>query len=1372
MSKAKTRIVSESTLGKGSWNSKKFLDALNAMDFVAPQLTPLGPSDNTFGKYMAARAYGVPKSAELANLTGQSSDSWWKSALGDTFNWLSSAGTGVENIAQDVIERAKGDESWSSLPGAIGRDVGRTAVSALAPVQELAMIPGIKVPGESAYDKWEADQMQKFHVRNIDGKPQAIIGSTLLKELGLKPQNWADRAFVGTLGFGVDMLTDPITYTGLGAVGKIAGKGIDLGADALGLTAGKRLEELAAGLPSETPRANVVQPEIPTVLKAPAVAPVAEPTIGQAALKGSVPLPHEVPFTPENIRVTKPSATRTLPPYTIPEEVLTRAGKTSVERNLPALEQFSLPTSLVPKGKNLARSTEAINRLTKNLPDVIGKRGINPYVVERAVQNVGSKVPRYNPVAGATGHGLVHAKNVANQVAENLLLNGKKELTPARQTTLYNRLFNATANHPSVAKLFGGQIDSPEALAWRRQEALRQLVSAEKHLSDRGLPGTDFNGNNIRLSEVIGRFGNSVDPSDVLKAFQAPKGTTNAVVQDLIDQVTALRATETGGIAKIIYEGLSPKLNEALSTLPPTAFDKALKNASDSSYRMALSQGLTKAEASRVKDLIVQWTGHDEVGSWDINRVVALTTPKIAKAIARGETPAEAVGLIRKAVSLEVDKAMGKVNARTIADRVARFTTLNFTTWMGRGDYWEAMKSANSVVRDEAKARAEWFSDKAKNYKASEIRAAFNAVQNPSLREALDPRVSELADKFQSYFDNVLGLSDRKLASLKNVTDVNGSVAFRSALVMHDVNDSLRSIGNKFQFKKVKDGDWYTSWRNYSLDNDPHASPLLFMYNLDVAVHRTLAKYNIMDSFAESFGRKATDAGFDPSVHTISFPYGSRIDPEIKFSAQHVKPFAQLLEDYDKGPWIPKSPQMRMMTTGLRRWKSAVTIYYPSHHIRNLMGDSWLMWMSGINDPTVFNKAMKIMHSQRSRYVDVLKSDDINDVEDFLAGGFRQGGAERNIITRRGKVNISADEYYGAAKQRALLMDASRIEDLYGDTSLNLASDTAPGLAQRLARPLGGRGHAAASKISEAREHYVRLAHFVGFVEKNLSKGGLARKLAKETDPLRRDELLKPLFDEAARQVRKHHPDGTDMTHFEQKWMRNIIPFYSWSRKAIPLMIEGMFMQPAKILAYPRGMAALQYSLGMDTQGMWDPFPEDKLFPDWMYAGGIGPIGDPQSSNPWSRWFGKLGRNAIDPFGQETGDTIIDPGRLGIPFNSTIADLGGQNPGFGSVFSGLSNQLTPLISIPADLLRNRTETGSPISKSEGGEGYGSYALGQLPQTQFLQRFTGLGKDYQENIEPGPNYEALINMLTAAGITGSGKYQKTAEFQQKQRLQGK
>jgi hypothetical protein len=127
-------------------------------------------------------------------------------------------------------------------------------------------------------------------------------------------------------------------------------------------------------------------------------------------------------------------------------------------------------------------------------------------------------------------------------------------------------------------------------------------------------------------------------------------------------------------------------------------------------------------------------------------------------------------------------------------------------------------------------------------------------------------------------------------------------------------------------------------------------------------------------------------------------------------------------------------------------------------------------------------------------------------------------------------------------------------------------------------------------KFSEDREDYFRLAHFIHLVETNPSK-------AKDLDKV---------FSFAATRVRETHFDYTDFTKFEKQGMSNLIPFYKWTRKSLPLQIELLFTQPGRVAVIPKVMRAMSESMGYDWES-WNYLNTEQVIPQWMRDTGYQP---------------------------------------------------------------------------------------------------------------------------------------------------------------------
>ena len=97
-------------------------------------------------------------------------------------------------------------------------------------------------------------------------------------------------------------------------------------------------------------------------------------------------------------------------------------------------------------------------------------------------------------------------------------------------------------------------------------------------------------------------------------------------------------------------------------------------------------------------------------------------------------------------------------------------------------------------------------------------------------------------------------------------------------------------------------------------------------------------------------------------------------------------------------------------------------------------------------------------------------------------------------------------------------------------------------------------------------EDNARLAHFID-------------KLAKKWSP-----------QEAALSVKKYLFDYTNLTPFEQNVLKRLMPFYTWSRKNIPLQIEAIIQKTGKVLPIEKARQSLYRGAGE---------PPTELIPEW-----------------------------------------------------------------------------------------------------------------------------------------------------------------------------
>lgn len=599
--------------------------------------------------------------------------------------------------------------------------------------------------------------------------------------------------------------------------------------------------------------------------------------------------------------------------------------------------------------------------------------------------------------------------------------------------------------------------------------------------------------------------------------------------------------------------------------------------------------------------------------------------------------------------------------------------------------------------------------------------------------------------------DDVAALAGRMEQIMGIMLDSKGmnSIATRALVSKKQLNSALAQMGEKFRFssgKDVKDMvgvshdyskgmDWLDSWKTADISD-----PIAFMYKLDNAMEMVSHQNAALDDFISRWGSAKYGGEYTSKVPSVERANGFYFPKDM---AQELANFARSQEKM----FAATSPFMRQLDKALTAWKSGVTIYAPSHHIRNMIGDVYFNWMNGVNTFKPYRDAARIMGANRGKYDDIAGIERIS--MDNPLGVAAQTSRPGDVILRtKGGLNLTAEQLYLGAQSKGLLQKAHVAEELVGDP-----------LFKRGLPIIRGRGRAAARKTSETRDHYVRLAHFADIMRKsNVSdlKG------------------LDAAMSEAAARVRKWHPDGMDLTHAEKTVARRVIPFYSWARKSIPLIVESMIKNPGKTMVYPKAMYALGQAMGMEPGSLGDPFPTDQLFPDWVKAKGIGPIamyGAPGLAGQLAGVTAGAPQFQFDPTTGEiitapTGYGVINPSNPFLDFFGTYASK--PNDPIQGAFQGVMQGMTPFAKVPLELTQGRQFlTGAPIDDTS------RYVTENLPLASIASRLAGvdIAGDPTRRSERGDiNFqrEAWANFMLALGATGTGPYIKNTQIAQNMR----
>lgn len=409
------------------------------------------------------------------------------------------------------------------------------------------------------------------------------------------------------------------------------------------------------------------------------------------------------------------------------------------------------------------------------------------------------------------------------------------------------------------------------------------------------------------------------------------------------------------------------------------------------------------------------------------------------------------------------------------------------------------------------------------------------------------------------------------------------------------------------------------------------------------------------------------------------------------------------LNDIIQTPITPgKGPMKEFLRTYdplLQMWKAGMTVYRVGHHVRNLVGDlSTAFLQDGVKNPAVYAKATSMLANRKAyEGMDMWKMMQHLDTMPTYS-------AKAKAKVKVGNVELSNEELYDELMKRGLFKTHLQNEDIARSTDLPNWVRNAQDSIQFRGKHKGAVQRTVGS-ISEYRDDFTRLGHAIDLIEKGKVDGRLKdlikRKPGQKVGP---GEFL----DAVVEAVNRAHPDGSDLTTFERKYLRRVFPFYSWTRKAIPLVLEGMLMNPGRITVLPKAMYNFAMQNGVNPDSLSDPFPDDQLFPSYLADSMTGPLWEDENLNYYGISPGAADQDILNSF------------------------LGGGVNGAKNEILGMIN---PMLKVPVELAAGST-LGTQIPTP--GNNPTEYLGGQIPMLSQAQSISGydiLGS--VKNMSPTP-----------------------------------
>lgn len=339
---------------------------------------------------------------------------------------------------------------------------------------------------------------------------------------------------------------------------------------------------------------------------------------------------------------------------------------------------------------------------------------------------------------------------------------------------------------------------------------------------------------------------------------------------------------------------------------------------------------------------------------------------------------------------------------------------------------------------------------------------------------------------------------------------------------------------------------------------------------------------------ARSLGRLAKDApeNYVRSTHKGLSAY--RFDPEIVSKLDEVYQTAFGSDDAVRGI-------VRQWDVLTNYWKVWTLGIFPAYHFRNVIGSAWNMHLGGMFSKDNFKESLGSMVEAGAlqRRAQMSNVDMLKRMTWDVAGIGEVDGTEMiQLLHKYGVIDngFYAVEAAGVFKgdPTANLGDLPFFRGFMGKNPLPTGEEIrrfgrrAIGREPTTGKPLPFFGQGGRESLVGLEGAPTRLGVLVGRAVENQMKVAFFLHQIKH-------EALDPLA--AMQKTAKYLFDYKDITQAEQvikKW----IPFYTWTRKNIPLQLDALIYDPQKLARLPK----LQEAFGMDESEL----PPEEDIPQWI----------------------------------------------------------------------------------------------------------------------------------------------------------------------------
>lgn len=219
-------------------------------------------------------------------------------------------------------------------------------------------------------------------------------------------------------------------------------------------------------------------------------------------------------------------------------------------------------------------------------------------------------------------------------------------------------------------------------------------------------------------------------------------------------------------------------------------------------------------------------------------------------------------------------------------------------------------------------------------------------------------------------------------------------------------------------------------------------------------------------------------------------------------------------------------------------WKMWSLGIRPAYHAKNVVGNVWNAYLGGLTNPKTYGDAA-VFQTKLAQ----------NKLTGTIAGKPTQ-----ELYDEMSKRGVFGEGQYGGGEFPRVLereLAPTKVTDFITPSTRNAFLR-------------------AGFKVGQTLEDNARIALFLDQVKKGKS------------------------YDQAGKHVQKYLFDYGDVSPFEQSTLKRVMPFYTWSRKNIPLQLEAIVAHPDKLSKLGLGISNVQQAAGVDY------IPDPSQVPEYL----------------------------------------------------------------------------------------------------------------------------------------------------------------------------